>query len=209
MSLAETLLSTSRKNRKDESVYRFDPDRFWEGEWVLGNIIEEVDSGFIRITRKEYLQICTEVPKSGCVNLCPKLHDVLYKMLLARAYPHFGVTGIKAVYLIKCIEGDFGMKYIKITSHEEIRKLIGGRPDISHTSEKFWEACYERIKQEDVTDRQKPLKDFTEAEREIWRAFVHRASKSVNRKNLKKNLIINNKAWQRTVYLLLEVTTSN
>ena len=187
MSLAKTTSSASRNRKKDESVYRFDPDRFWEGEWVLGNIIEEVDSGFIRITRKEYLQICTEVPKSGCVNICLKLHNVLYKMLLARAYPHFGVTGIKTVYLIKCIEGDFGKKYVKTTSHEAIRKLIGGRADVSHASEDFWKVCYKRIKQEDVTDRREPLKGFTEAEREIWRAFVRRASKSCNRKKLKKS----------------------
>ena len=187
MSLAETSPSTSIKHRKDENVYRFDADYFWEGEWVQGKIIEEVESGFIRITRKEYLQICTEVPKSGCVNLCPKSHDVLYKMLLARAYPHFGVTGIKAVYLIKCIEGDFGKKYIKTTSHEAIRKLIGGRADISYASDKFWEACYERIRQEDVIDRPKHLKGFTAAERKIWRAFMERASKSCNRKKLKKS----------------------
>jgi hypothetical protein len=183
MSLAKTTPNTSRSLRRDENVYRFNPDFFWEGEWVQGKIIEEIESGFIRITRKEYLQICTEVPKSGCINLYPKLHDVLYKMLLARAYPHFGVVGIKVVYLIKCIQGDFGKKYVKTTSHEAIRKLIGGRADISHASDKFWKDCYERIRQEDVTDRLKPLKDFTEAEREIWRAFVKRASKSCNRKN--------------------------
>lgn len=187
MLLAKTAQSTSKDQRKDEKVYQFDPDHFWEGEWVAGKIIEEVESDFIRITRKEYLQICREVPKSGCVNICQKFHNTLYKLLLARAYPHFGVIGIKAVYLIKCIQGDFGKKYIKTTSHEMIRKLIGGRADISHASDKFWKACYERIKQEDVTDRPKPLKDFTEAEREIWRAFVKRASKSCNRKKLKKS----------------------
>jgi hypothetical protein len=187
MSLAQTEPSLSRNQRKKENVYRFNPDFFWEGEWVSGKITEEVESGFIRITGKEYLKIWTKVPKSGCVNICPKLHDALYKMLLARAYPHFGVTGIKAVYLIKCVEGDFGKKYVKTTSHEEIRKLIGGRADVSHASDRFWEACYERIRQEDVIDRPKPLKDFTAAERKIWRAFMMRASKSCNRKKLKKS----------------------
>jgi hypothetical protein len=185
MLLARTLQNTSKNRRKDENVYRFDPDYFWEGAWVSEKVTE-VESDFIKITRKEYLQVCTKVPKSGCVNVCPKCHETLYKLLLARAYLHFRVTGIKAVYLIKCIEGDYGKKYVKITSHEAVRKLIGGRADVSHASGKFWEACYERIKQEDVTNRPKPLEDFTEAEREIWRAFVRRASKSCNSKKLKK-----------------------
>lgn len=187
MLVTRFILSASGNPAKPGDVYRFDPEFFWDGEWIEGGIREPEGSEFIRITRKEYLSICSDVPRSGCINVCQKLHDVFYKLLLARSHPHFGVTGIKTLYLIKCIEGDFGKKYVKTTSHEAIRKLIGGRADCSHASDKFWKACYERIRQEDVTDRRKPLTDFTAAEREIWRAFVRRASISCNRKKLKQS----------------------
>lgn len=171
---------------KSGDIYRFGIDNFWEGRWVSGGLKEPEGSEFVRITRKEYLSICTEVPKSGCINVSEKSHSALYKILIARAYPHFGVTGVKTLYLIKCIEGDFGKKYVKTTSHEVIKKLIGGRADCSHASDKFWKTCYDRIKEENVSVRL-PLKDFTAAEREIWRAFVRRASISCNRKKIKKD----------------------
>jgi len=186
MLLTKSTPSTSENYAKSGDIYRFNPEFFWEGEWIEGGIREPEES-FITITRKEYLSICSEVPKSGCITLNERSHAALYKILLGRAYPHFGITGIKTIYLIKCIDGDFGRKYIKTTSHEAIRKLIGGRAHVSHASDKFWKVCYQRIREEDVTGRRQPLKDFTEAEREIWRAFVRRASISCNRKKLKQS----------------------
>lgn len=187
MLVTRFVLSASGNPAKPGDVYRFNPELFWDGEWIEGEIREPKENEFIRITKKEYLSICSEVPKSGCITLNERSHAALYKILLARAYPHFGITGIKTIYLIKCIDGDFGRKYVKTTSHEAIRKLIGGRADVSHASDKFWKVCYERIRQEDVTDRRQPLKDFTVAEREIWRAFVRRASISCNRKKINKS----------------------
>jgi len=187
MLLKRVAKSTLENPAKSGEIYRFNPDFFWEGEWVEGGIGEPEESDLIRITRKEYLSICSDVPKSGCITLNEQSHAAIYKILLGRAYPHFGVTGIKTIYLIKCINGDFGRKYINTTSHEAIRKLIGGRADVSHTSDKFWKICYQRIREEDVTGRRQPLKDFTEAERKIWRAFVRRASISCNRKKLKQS----------------------
>lgn len=187
MLLTRFVLSSSGNPAKPGDVYQFNPEFFWDGEWIEGGIKESEGSEFIRITRKEYLSICSDVPKSGHITQNEQSHAALYKILLGRAYPHFGITGIKTVYLIKCIDGDFGRRYVKATSHEAIRKLIGGRVDVSHASDKFWKVCYERIRQEDVTNRRQPLKDFTAAEREIWRAFVRRASISCNRKKLKKS----------------------
>lgn len=186
MLLTQTVQNISGKTGKSGDIYRFNPEFFWEGEWVEGRLNEPEENGFIRVTRKEYLSICSEAPRSGCLTLNEQSHAILYKLLLGRAYPHFGITGIKTLYLIKCVEGDFGKKYVKTTSQEAIKKLIGGRADVSHASDEFWKVCYERIRQEDVTDRRQPLKDFTAAEREIWRAFVRRASISCNRKKIKK-----------------------
>lgn len=185
MLMQTTAQNTSAKTVKSGDIYQFNVEDFWNGEWVSSGSIEITENNLVRLTRKEYLNICTEVPKSGCINLSEKAHAALYKLLIGRAYPHFGVTGIKTLYLIKCLDGDFGKKYVKTTSHEAIRKLIGGRADCSHASQNFWDLCYERIRQEDVTDRRKPLKDFTAEEREIWRAFVRRASSSCNRKKNK------------------------
>lgn len=186
MLLTKTAPSTSENRGNLGDVYRFNLDNFWGGEWVRGGI-KESESEFVRLTRKEYLKISSEVPKSGCITSNKTSHAALYKLLLSRSHEHFGVTGIKTLYLIKCIEGDFGKRYIKTTSHYAIRELIGGRADCSHASDKFWKECYERIRKEDVTDRRKPLTDFTAAEREIWRAFVRRASISCNRKKLKQS----------------------
>jgi hypothetical protein len=108
-------------------------------------------------------------------------HAALYKLLLSRSYLHFGITGIKTLYLIMCIEGFFGEKYRNITTHENIKKLIGGRADCSHASDKFWAACYARIKMQNVSERVS-LREYTPEEREIWRSFVRRASISCNRK---------------------------
>ncbi len=187
MLVTRFVLSASGNPAKPGDVYRFSPEIFWEGEWIEGGIREPKESEFIRITRKEYLSVCSDVPKSGCICQSEQTHAALYKLLLGRQYPHFGVTGIKTLYLIKCIQGDYGKIFVKTTSHETIKKLIGGRADCSHASDKFWKECYERIRKEDVTDRRKPLKDFTAAEHEIWRAFVRRASISCNRKRLKKS----------------------
>lgn len=175
----------SEKTAKSGDIYRFDIDSFWDGEWVSGETKEPEESEYIRLTRKEYLNICTEVPESGCICQSEQAHSALYKLLLGRQYPHFGVTGIKTLYLIMCREGYFGEKYENITSHDAIRKLIGGRADYSHASEEFWQTCYERIKQEDVSARL-PLRDYTVAEREIWRAFVRRGSISCNKKRMRK-----------------------
>lgn len=127
------------------------------------------------------------MPKSGCVSQDPAAHMAFYRVLLKRQYPHFGITGIKCVYLILCLHGYYGNKYKKIKIHanltleQSLKRLIGGRADCSHASPEFWEACYSRIKQEDISERIS-LAKFTQAERDIWRAFVRRANDSCNKK---------------------------
>lgn len=183
MLLTKTAPSTSKIWGEYGDVYRFDPDHFWEGGWGTGSL-HEIESDLIRITRKEFLKISSEVPDSGCICQSEQSHAALYKILLGRQYPHFGVTGIKTLYLIMCIEGMFGNKYKNITTHEAIKKLIGGRADCSHASIEFWGVCYQRIKEQNVSARM-PLREYTKAEREIWRAFIRRASISCNKKKLK------------------------
>lgn len=175
------LQDTSANLAKYGDIYRFKLDNFWSGKWISGEIKEETENEFVRLTKKEYLRVVSEIPESGCVSLHPKSHAALYQLLLSRKYSHFGITGIKTLYFIMCIEGLFGKKYEKITTHEYIKKLIGGRADCSHASDKFWAACYERIKMEDISERVS-LREYTEAEREIWRGFVRRSSISCNRK---------------------------
>lgn len=181
---------------KSGDIYRFDLDSFWSGTWHHGSLpSEEADPTITTITRKEYLQLSHSIPQSGCVCQDPISHAALYKTLLARRFPHFGVTGRKTLYLILCLEGYFGEKYERITSHSEIRKLIGGRAKLSSNdvSEIFWIACYERIKTEDVSERQS-LKGFTEREKEVWRAFIRKTSTSCNRN---KKVLANRKINDR------------
>lgn len=163
-------------------IYQFDINNFWDGRWIDKRC--ERNDNLIGINRKEYLRISADIPESGCITLHQISHAALYKILLARQYPHFGVTGIKSVYLILCLDGYFGSKYKKITSQESIRKLIGGRADCSHASQEFWEICISRITQETITERLS-LSSSTQKEREIWRSFVRRASISCNRKKIK------------------------
>ena len=186
MLVTRFVLSSLRNPARPSDIYQFNPEFFWDGEWIEGGIREPEESEFIRITRKEYLSICSNIPKSGCICQSEQAHAALYRLLLGRQHPHFGVTGIKTLYLILCIEGFFGEKYKNITTHEVVQKLIGGRADCSHASVEFWEVCYQRIKEENVNARL-PLKKFTAAEREIWRAFVRRGSISCNRKKIKKS----------------------
>lgn len=181
--------NTSANPARSGDIYQFNIDSFWEGTWKNGILPQnnsDKSDPIVTITRKEYLQLSHFIPKSGCVCQDQKSHEALYKTLLARRFVKFGVTGIKTLYLILCIEGAFGEKYEKITTHAEIRKLIGGRADCSEVSENFWDACYLRIKTEDVSNRP-PLKGFTDKEKEVWRAFTRKASISCNRNKYKIN----------------------
>lgn len=163
-------------------IYQFDINNFWSGKWIDKRC--ERNDDLIGITRKEYLKISADIPSSGCIDLHQTSHAALYKILLARHYPHFGVTGIKTVYLIMCLEGHFGEKYKNLTTQVQLQQLIGGRADCSHASQKFWEVCISRITQREITERLS-LSDSTIPEREIWRSFVRRASISCNRKKIK------------------------
>lgn len=175
---------------KSGDIYRFNQNYFWDGEWIqTPTPTKETLPGcdFFEISRSEYLALSSEMPESGSVSKDPAAHMAFHKVLLAREYPHFGVTGIKSLYLILCLQGHYGKKYTKLHRKEgepletTLRKLLGGRADCSHASEEFWQACYERIKQKDVSKRIS-LDEYTQAERDIWRAFVRRASISCNRK---------------------------
>lgn len=183
MSAKMIALHTSATVGKSGDIYQFEINSFWRGSWVKSQ--DKSNNDLIGISRKEYLLISADIPSSGCITLHQESHAALYKILLARQYPHFGVTGIKSVYLILCLDGYFGSKYRKITSQESIRKLIGGRADCSHASQEFWEVCVSRITQIDISERLS-LSSSTQKEREIWRSFVRRASISCNRKKLKK-----------------------
>lgn len=164
-------------------IYQFDINDFWSGRWIDKRC--ERNENLIGLNRKEYLRISADIPASGCITLHQISHAALYKILLARHYPHFGVTGIKAVYLILCLEGLFGEKYKNLTTKKKFCKFIGGRSNCSHASQEFWEICLSRIIQEDISERL-PLSNCTDLEREIWRSFIRRASISCNRKRNSK-----------------------
>jgi hypothetical protein len=96
---------TSGNPAKYGDIYQFYLADFWGGQWIQGRLFQKTDSELIQLTKREYLSISSEIPESGCVLMNVRSHAALYKLLLSRSYLHFGITGIKTLYLIMCIEG--------------------------------------------------------------------------------------------------------
>lgn len=139
------------------------------------------DRRLIELSTREYLSLVTSVSTTGNIQEDIKAHQKVNSLLLGREYPHFGVTGVKTVYYLLCLRGEYGATYNAVKTLDEIKGIIGGSKDYSTASDLFWKECIARILEKDPFHRKK-MYSFSENERAIWVRFYRKSAASCNKK---------------------------